>query len=137
MVYNGVWMNAALQKYLLLIGRIFLVAIFIKSGVGKIFNFAGTQQFMAAAGMPATEFFLAGAIVLELVGTASLLLGYWTRVGAACLLVFMVPATLIFHTDFANPMEMGQFLKNLAMMGGLLYVLAFGPGAVSLDARST
>ncbi len=130
-------MNETLQRYVPLVGRIFLAAIFVMSGVGKIAHPQGTQQFMAAAGMPATGFFLAGAIVLELAGAVSLLLGYWTRVGAALLLVFMVPATLIFHTNFADQIQMIMFMKNLAMMGGLLYVLTFGPGAVSLDARAS
>lgn len=129
-------MTETTQRYLPLAGRIFLAAIFVMSGIGKIANPQGTQQFMAAFRMPATGFFLAGAIVLELAGAASLLLGYWTRAGAVLLLIFMVPATLIFHTNFADQIQVIMFMKNLAMMGGLLYVLAFGAGAVSLDARA-
>lgn len=121
-----------MEKYGTLIGRIFLAVIFLKSGTGKIFNFSGTEQFMAAAGMPMTAFFLAAAIILELVGGLSLVLGYRARIGAWALIVFLIPATLIFHTNFADPMQQGQFLKNLAMLGGLLYVAAYGSGPLSL-----
>ena len=121
-----------MERYGPLIGRIFLSVIFLKSCVGKIMNFAGTQQFMAAAGMPMTALFLTAAIVLEFVGVASLVLGYRPRVGAWALIVFLVPATLIFHTNFADQMQQGQFLKNLAMLGGLFYVATYGSGPLSL-----
>ncbi len=129
-------MNEKLQNYASLLGRIFLVAIFVMSGLGKIANPQGTQQYMAAMGMPMTGFFLIGAIFLELAGAASLLLGYWTRVGALLLIIFMIPATLIFHTNFSDQVQLIMFMKNLAMTGGLLTILAFGPGGLSLDART-
>ncbi len=127
-------MNDQLQNYVSLFGRIFLVAIFVVSGLHKIADPQGTQQYMAAMGMPMTRFFLIGAIFLELAGSASLLLGYWTRVGATLLIIFMIPATVIFHTNFSDQVQFIMFMKNLAMMGGLLTVLAFGPGRLSLDA---
>ncbi len=127
-------MNDQLQNYISLLGRIFLVAIFVMSGFHKITDPQGTQQYMAAMGMPMTGFFLIGAIFLELAGAASLLLGYWTRVGALLLIIFMIPTTLIFHTNFSDQVQFIMFMKNLAMMGGLLTVLAFGPGRLSLDA---
>ncbi len=128
-------MNATYQNAMALLARIFLAAIFVLSGLHKITDPGGTQGYMSAMGMPATGFFLVGAIVLELAGAASLLLGYWTRVGASLLIVFMIPATLIFHTNFADPIQFIMFMKNTAMTGGLLYVLAYGPGGLSLDNR--
>jgi putative oxidoreductase len=128
-------MDAKRQGVVSAIGRILLATIFLLSGLHKIADPAGTQQFMSAMGMPAPGFFLVGAIVFELAGALSLILGYWTRVGATLLIVFMIPATLIFHTNFGDQIQFIMFLKNLAMTGGLLYVLAFGPGPLSLDVR--
>ncbi len=126
-------MNEKLQGYIALLGRIFLVLIFVMSGLSKISNPQATQQYMAAMGMPMTGLFLIGAIFLELVGAASLLLGYWTRLGAAMLIIFMIPTTLIFHTNFSDQVQLIMFMKNLSMIGGFLVVLAFGPGKLSVD----
>lgn len=126
-------MNEKLQGYIALLGRIFLVLIFVMSGLSKISNPQATQQYMEAMGMPMTGLFLIGAIFLELVGVASLLLGYWTRLGATMLIIFMIPTTLIFHTNFSDPVQLIMFMKNLSMIGGLLVVLAFGPGKLSVD----
>src|SRR6266542_3083072 len=117
-----------------LLGRILLGAIFVLSGLHKVMDPQGTQQYMAAMGMPWTPFFLVGAIILELAGGISLMLGAWTRIGTAALLVLMIPTTLIFHTHFADQNQFIHFLKNLSMMGGLVYVWTFGPGRLSLDA---
>ena len=123
-------------RYAPLIGRILLGAIFLTSGLNKVTNPEGTQQYMMAMGMTwATTLFYLGAIALELGGAASVMLGYWTRVGAWILIVFMIPTTLIFHSNFADQNQMIHFMKNVAMTGGLLYVATFGPGLISLDAR--
>ena len=114
-------------------GRILLVVIFVVSGVGKIANPEGTERFMASMGMPLTEFFLGCAVVLELGGAASVLLGYRARLGAILLIIFMIPTTFIFHRDFSNPLQVIMFLKNTSMTGGLLMLAAFGPGPFSLD----
>lgn len=116
-------------------GRVLLALIFFMSGVGKIGDFAGTQQYMAAFGMPLTALFLVGAIVFEIGGALSLMAGFKARWGALALIVFLIPATLIFHTDFADQQQVIQFLKNLAILGGLLMVVAYGAGPWSLDAR--
>jgi putative oxidoreductase len=123
------------MKYLPLFGRLLLATIFLMSGMNKIMDPQGTQQYMAAMGMFWTGFFLIGAIAVEIAGGLSLLLGYWARAGAAALFLFMIPTTLIFHTNFADQNQMIHFLKNLGMMGGLLYVVAYGAGALSLDGK--
>ena len=124
------------HRYTMLIGRILLGAIFLISGIGKIADPQGTQQYMQAMGMTwATTLFYVGAIVIEVGGGLSLLLGYWTRAGALALMLFMIPTTLIFHTNFGDQNQMIHFLKNLAMFGGLFYVAAYGAGPLSLDAR--
>lgn len=124
-----------MNTYIPLIARILLSAIFFMSGFNKITNFAGTQQYMAAFGMPLTTLFLIGAIVLEIVGGLSVILGYKAKWGAWLLVIFMIPTTLIFHTNFSDQMQLIMFMKNLSMIGGLLMVAHFGAGAVSLDAR--
>jgi len=116
-----------------LIGRILLVLIFLKSGIGKIENFEGTAQYMAKFGMSNTSFFLFGAIVFELVGSVTVILGYFTRLGALLILIFLIPTTLIFHANFADQIQMIMFVKNVSMFGGCLLLLSAGPGRLSLD----
>ncbi len=122
-----------LKAFAVLIGRILLVVIFLKSGLGKIENFQGTAQMMAGHGMPYAPFFLVGAIFFELVGSITVILGLFARYGALLLLIFLIPTTLIFHNIFADPKMMIQFMKNVSMFGGLLILLAFGPGRLSFD----
>ncbi len=126
-----------MQAIFSLLARVFLTAIFFNAAFGKITHFPGTQKFMAAKGMPMTGLLLAGAIFLLVAGGLSVLLGYRTRLGSLLLIIFIVPTTLIFHTDFSIKVQMIMFMKNASIMGGLLMVLAFGPGAISLDGRSS
>src|SRR3989339_161443 len=103
-----------------LIARILISAIFLMSGWGKIINPAGTQQYMAAHGMPFAGLLLLGAIILEIGGGLSVLLGYKARWGAIALVVFLIPTTIIFHTKFSEQLQVIMFMKNLAILGGLL-----------------
>jgi len=115
---------------LALVGRLFLAIIFLASAFGKITNFGGTIQFMEAHGMPAATFLCIAAIAVEAAGAVSLILGYRTRWGAAALAAFVIATTVIFH---AAPDQRIQLLKNLAILGGLLHVMSFGPGPISLE----
>ncbi len=124
-----------MQKWILLIARILLSAIFLKSGLDKISDYAGTQQYMAAAGIPFPALLLPPTILVELLGGLSLLLGYKARIGAIVLFLFLIPTTLIFHTDFSQRIQTIQFMKNLAIMGGLLMLYGTEPGGISLDAK--
>lgn len=118
-----------------LIGRILLAAMFLLSGINKMADPQGTQQYMAAMGMTwMTGLFYIGAIAVEVGGALSLLLGYRARIGAWLLVSFMIPTTLIFHTQFGDPNQMIHFLKNLSITGGLLYVAVYGAGGLSMDA---
>ncbi len=123
----------ALKAMAVLVGRILLVVIFLDSGIGKIGNFEGTAQYMAQHGMPWTSFFLFGAILFEIVGAVSVILGYFTRFGTLLLLIFLIPTTIIFHTNFSDQIQMIMFLKNASMFGGCLILLASGAGPLSLD----
>lgn len=123
-----------------LIGRILLATIFILAGFGKITGWEGTAGYMTSRGMPAIPFFLTLAIIFELLGGLSILVGFKTKIGALALFLFLVPTTLVFHNFWTYPeaqqqMQMIMFLKNLAIMGGLLMLAAAGPGPLSLDGR--
>ena len=137
---NAIANNKTTKQIAALLGRLGLSAIFLMSALGKIADFDGTQAYMASAGMPFTAFFLVGAILLQTTGGLSLLLGYQVRWGVLALLIFLVPATLIFHAFWAMPPEMQQmqminFMKNLAIGGALLLTWVHGAGPLSIDAR--
>jgi putative oxidoreductase len=126
-----------MQPWTLLLARICLSAIFFWSGFNKLMNPGGTVQQMASQGVPLAELLIVPTIAIELLGALSLLLGFKSRWGAIALIVFMVPTTLIFHTNFADRIQLIQFLKNLAIIGGLLTMVTTHPGAISLDARTS
>ena len=130
-------MNIA-ERYAPLLGRLLIAQLFLVSGFNKITGFSGTADFMAGAGMPMAAVLLVGAIVLEILGGASVLLGYRAKLGALALIVFTVPATLIFHNYWALEgaeayTQMLMFTKNVAIVGGLLVIAGLGSGPLSLD----
>ena len=120
------------EDVLALFGRLLLAMIFLASAFGKITNFDATLKFMEAHGMPMAPLLCACAIALEALGAVTLVLGYLTRWGAASLIGFLVSVTWVFHTAADQRIAL---LKNLAIIGGLLQVVAFGPGEMSLDGR--
>ena len=125
------------QRYFPVVGRFLLALIFVLSGWGKIAGFEGSVAYMASKGMPFPQFLLPGAILIELGGGLALMIGWKARWAALAIFLFCIPTTLIFHNYWAVPPEQAQnqmihFLKNLAVMGGLLYVVAFGPGPFSV-----
>ena len=120
-----------------LVARVLLAIIFIMSGFNKIGGFEGTVGYIASKGLPFPQLIAAGAIAVELVGGLLLLVGYRARWAALAIFLFLIPATLIFHAFWSVPPEqaMGQqqhFFKNVAIMGGMLMVWAFGPGRFAL-----
>lgn len=125
------------MNYIPLVARICLSIIFLNSAISKMMNFAGTEQMMVEKGLPLAGLLLLGNIVFQLVGGISLILGYKARWGAIILILFLIPTTLVFHNFLANPDELTAFLKNLALIGGLLMVYYAGAGAVSLDAKTS
>lgn len=124
-----------MQNWTLLLARICLSAIFFKSGLDKALDPGATVQFMASKGVPLAQLLIVPTILIELLGALSVLLGFKMRWGAIALIVFMIPTTLIFHTNFAERMQVLQFLKNLGLIGGLLLLTSGEPGAISIDAR--
>ncbi|MEG1767892.1 MAG: DoxX family protein [Comamonas sp.] len=121
-------MNATLS----LLGRIGLSLLFIISGWGKISGYAGTQQYMAAMGVPGA--LLPLVILLELGGGLAIAAGLFSRWVALALAGFSVATALVFHANFGDAMQAINFWKNLGMAGGFLLLAAQGAGAFSLDA---
>lgn len=125
--------NPALTNWATLIGRVLLALIFVLSGVGKIFDTAGTIGYISSVGLPLPQVGLVVAIVVEVLGGLALILGFKTKIAALALAAFSLVAAFAFHFNFADQMQMIMFLKNIAITGGLLYVAAFGAGRYSLD----
>jgi putative oxidoreductase len=123
-----------------LVGRTMLAVIFILSGYSKITGYSGTLDYMASHGLPFPELLLPFAILIELGGGLMLLVGWKARLAAALLFLFIIPTTLVFHAFWSvDPAQVQlqkiMFLKNLAIMGGMLYVMVYGPGPLSLDKK--
>lgn len=134
-------MPCLFSSILNVVGRIFLVAIFLLSAVGnKIPRFDDVTSIMTSASVPAPKFMLAGAIVFLIVGSLSILVGFKARFGALLLFIFLTLATYYFHnfwalTDAAAAQaQQIQFLKNLSLMGAMLMIMANGAGPASIDA---
>ena len=126
-----------LCQYLPLVGRVLLGLIFVMAGFGKLSNPAGAVGYMTAYGMPYADILVWPTGLLEFGGGILLMIGWHARWAATALVLFTVVATFIFHAFWnvgAEQMQMQQimFLKNLAIIGGLLYVVAYGSGMCSL-----
>ena len=131
-------MFTSLQNPLSLMGRILLALLFAPSGFSKIGGFAGTVGYIASKGVPLPQLAAAAAIGIELGLGLLLLIGWQTRWAALGIALFTVVITFIFHNFWAVPAEqvMAQqqnFFKNMAAVGGLLTVAAWGAGAWSVD----
>lgn len=131
-------MFALLQNPLSLIGRILLALLFVPSGFSKIGGFAGTVGYIASKGVPLPELAAAAAIGIELGLGLLLLVGWQTRWAVLGIALFTVVITFIFHNFWAVPAEQvtaqqQNFFKNMAAVGGLLTVAAWGAGAWSVD----
>ena len=130
----------AVKTYGPFAGRILLALIFVISGFGKITGFEGAVGYIASKGLPLPQLGAILAIVIELGAGLLLLVGWQTRWAATALFLFLVPTTLLFHdfwsyTGSQERMQQIHFMKNLAIMGGMLYAMAFGGGALSIDNR--
>jgi len=116
-----------------LTGRILISAIFLISGLGKIGGYAATQGYMAAMGVPGG--LLPIVIALEILAPVAIIVGYRTRLAAFLLAGFSIVSALLFHRALGDQTQFIMFMKNFAMAGGFLFLVARGPGEWSLDAR--
>tara|TARA_R100000005_G_scaffold93879_1_gene70416 strand:- start:18643 stop:19038 length:396 start_codon:yes stop_codon:yes gene_type:complete len=116
-----------------LAGRILMAVLFVPAGYSKITGYSGTAGYMESIGVPGI--LLPLVIIVELLGGLAILLGWQTRIAAFLLAGFCLVAALLFHFQPADQMQMILFTKNLAIAGGLLFLVANGAGAYSLDRR--
>ena len=134
-------MENTLNRYGPLVGRILIAAIFIFAGFGKLTGFDGTVGYIASKGLPLPQLAAIGAIIVELGGGILLVVGWKARWAAAAMLVFTGLAAVIFHNFWAASPDQAQnqmihFMKNVSMMGGLLYVVVHGSGPISVGSRN-
>lgn len=120
-----------------LLGRILMCLLFVLGGWGKLLGAAATQAMFAKQGLPMVEAAWLLAVIVELVGGLCILFGLFVRPVAFVCAVWCVATALIAHTNFADRIQEIQFLKNMGLTGGFLYIAAFGAGAWSLDAWRT
>jgi putative oxidoreductase len=125
--------GTASHKVSELAGRILLSALFLLSGLGKLGAYSVTAGYMAAVGLPSA--LLPAAIAIEILGALAIILGWRTRAVAALLAGFTLVTAVVFHSNFADQVQMIMFLKNVAITGGFLLLVANGAGPLSLDRR--
>jgi putative oxidoreductase len=122
-----------------LAGRILISTIFIFSGLSKFAGHAAVAGYAASKGLPAPDVAIWLAAAVELFGGLAILLGFQARIAAWLLFLFLIPTSVVFHNFWAmegmdKMTNQAHFFKNVAIMGGLLFVAAFGAGAYSVDA---
>jgi putative oxidoreductase len=125
---------STIEKWIELVGRVLLAILFVTSGLGKIGAYGGTAAYMSGAGVPGA--LLPLVIVLEVLGAAAIVIGWQTRFVAALLAGFTLLSAALFHNNFADQIQSIMFLKNLAIAGGFLLLVARGAGPLSLDRRA-
>lgn len=123
-------MNKLLNN-LMPLARVLLASLFLVAGLSKISQYAGTQAYMASAGLPGA--LLPLVILLEAGGALALIVGFQVRWVALALALFTIVSALLFHFNFADQIQSLMFLKNLSIAGGLLILAAAGAGPWSLD----
>ena len=123
-----------MNNILNLIGRILISSVFLISGFNKINQYDRTIEWMESFGVPGI--LIIPAILLEIIGSLMIIIGYKTRVIATLFSIFCITLAIIFHNDFSDQMQLVSFLKNLALAGGFLFLVVNGPGKISLDKKS-
>jgi putative oxidoreductase len=124
------------------LARILISTIFLLSGIMKLMHFNGTAGMLAQKAIPLPTVAAAIVILIELVGAIMIIIGWQTKLAAAVQFVYLVPVTVMYHNFWAAPpemhdMQMVNFLKNVAIMGGLLILATRGAGASSVDSAAS
>ena len=122
-------------RYFSFVGRLLIGVPFAMSGFGKLVAYGATTAYIASAGLPVPPLAYAIAVLVELGGGVLLIAGYQARSVALAMAVFSLAAAVSFHNNFADQNQMIHFLKNVMITGGLLQIVAFGAGALSVDNR--
>jgi len=130
------------QNLAALVGRVLLVLIYLGSGLDKVMHHDMTLGYMKSAGLPSAELLLWLSALVEIGAGLAIVIGWKARWGAALLFLWMIPVTAVFHNPWGGDpaqaqMQMIHLMKNISIMGGLLLLLAFGPGGWSVDGKRT
>ena len=126
---------AAYNDIALLIGRIFIGALFVMAAYAKFKGLAGTTGYLTKLGVPAPSIMAPIVATFELLTGVLVIVGFKTRLAALALAIFVVIAALLAHTNFADQNQLNHFLKNFAIAGGCLALFVSGGGIYSVDAR--
>ena len=121
------------SNYVAPVGRVLIAFMFVMSGLNKINNYGNTAGWMDAMGVPGS--LLPIVIVLEVLGGAAIMIGWQTRIAAILFAAFSVMSAAIFHADFSDQNQMIQFMKNVSIAGGFLFLIVHGAGTYSMDNR--
>ena len=113
------------------LGRVLLSTLFLVEGTGKISMQEDVIMYMVDYGVP--EILFVPATVLEILFPLLLIIGYKTKWSASIMALFTFTVAIIFHTDFSEGMQLMFFLKDIAIAGGFMIIVAYGPGKISLD----
>ena len=116
-----------------LAGRSLLAVLFLLSGLGKVGAYGATAAYMSSVGVPGV--LLPVVIAIEVLGALAVTLGWQTRITALLLAGYTLLTALVFHTNFADQIEMIMFFKNVSIAGGFLLLVVNGAGQLSLDRR--
>ena len=134
------WTAGKLQPWILLLGRVAMGAIFVLSGFGKLMNFSGFAASLAAKGLPFPTVWAGVAVLVEFGGGLAVVLGIRVRLAALVMIGFTIAAMLLAHHFWT--MEGAEragnyvhFMKNLAIIGGFLFLFLLGGGPIALDRR--
>jgi putative oxidoreductase len=122
-------------RYLPFVGRLLIGLPFVMSGLSKLAAYGPTTEMIDAVGLPAPPLAFAVAVAVELGGGLLLIAGFQTRLVASALALFSLVTAVSFHSNFADQNQMIHFLKNVMIAGGLLQIVGFGAGAISVDNR--
>ena len=122
-----------MKNILDIVARILISTLFLLNGVFKISNYDGTVGWMESFGIPGI--LIIPAIILEIVGPILIILGYKAKIAAGLLSLFCIATAIIFHNDFSDQMQLGSFLKNIALAGGFLFIFINGTKDFSLDKK--
>jgi putative oxidoreductase len=122
------------NRYLPLLGRVLIGVPFILSGLSKLASHDATVGYISSVGLAFPQLGWLIAMIVEMGGGALLILGYRARLVAAVMALFALATAVFFHRNFADQNQMIHFLKNVMLVGGLLQIVYFGGGPVSIDA---
>ena len=122
------------NRYLPLLGRVMIGAPFIMSGLGKLMAHDATVGYIGSVGLPLPQLAWVIALLVEIGGGALLISGLRARLVALVMALFALATALSFHRNFADQNQMIHFLKNVMLAGGLLQIVYFGAGPLSIDA---